>query len=284
MSIAVVTDSTAYFTNEETVKYNFTIVPLTISFEEENFPEGTLYSNKEFYAKLRTSSYFPTTSQPAVGEFVAAYTKLLEKYDEVVSIHLSGGLSGTVRSAANAAEMVDKNRITVIDSLSAAQGLGAMVAEACKMSSAGSLVSEIVARINIMINNSPIFFLIEILDYLHKGGRIGGAATLFGNLLQIKPLLYFNTTGKVDLFEKIRTEKKAEQRLIEISTKAVLNLGQGNVRVIIAHADNLDKALRIQEMFTDVLPDCQTIIGELGPVIGMHGGPGTVGFLISPQS
>lgn len=281
LRIAIVTDSTAYFTESERELCTPTIVPLTISIGDKHFKEGTTFSNDEFYGFIRRSDEFPASSQPAVGEFAVVYRKLLESYDEIISIHLSGGLSGTIQAARTASEIVDnQNRITVIDSLSAAQGITEMVIQASKMAQEGSSSSEICKRIDYMIKHTQIYFLIDTLDYLHKGGRIGGASALFGNLLQIKPILFVKN-GKVEILEKIRTEKKAVQYFIELIANTIGETDGKLLRVNICHADNYLKAVELKDLMAQKMPGQKVDIGELGPVIGMHVGPGTCGAIIS---
>jgi DegV family protein with EDD domain len=281
LTIAIVTDSTAYFTEQEKKIYDPVIVPLTVSIGEDVFQEGTKYSNADFYALIRQSEYFPASSQPPVGEFVDVYKRLLENYDEIISIHLSGALSGTVQSARNASEIADnEKRITIIDSLSVAQGISAMVIQASKMACDGQSRAEICKSIDYMVKHTQIFFLIDTLEYLQKGGRIGGAAALLANLLQIKPILYLQA-GKVELLEKIRTEKKAVQYFVDLAAYKICEIESSKLQVRICHADNYSKALELQNLLSTKISGIKTDMGELGPVIGMHGGPGTCGVILS---
>lgn len=269
--IVLVTDSTAYLSEEEITRYAITVIPLTV-----NFPDGFIYDGivdtGEFFARVDRSDKLPFTSQPAVGTFVEAYKGLIAEGKEVISIHLSSRLSGTFESARGAASIVDPDKITVIDSTTTSAPLAFLVLAAAQWAEEGLSRAEISARLKRATKELGSFFIPDTLEYLKKGGRIGGAQALLGSLLQIKPILYFSE-GVVEVFDKVRTRRKAIQRMLQQLPRESKYL-----KVAVVHCAALEDAVVIKDMIQEMAPHARVEIREFGPVLSTHGGPGLVGM------
>ncbi len=269
--IALVTDSTAYLTAEEAARYDITVVPLTVNFSDGFIYDG-IVDTVEFFARVDKSDQLPFTSQPAVGAFAEAYKTLIAKDKEVISIHVSSRLSGTFDSARGAASMVDPGRITVVDSTTTSTPLAFLVLAAAEWAEAGCSRAEISARLKQATKEIGSYFIPDTLEYLKKGGRIGGAQALLGTLLQIKPILYFSE-GVVEVLAKVRTRRKAIHRMLQ-----EIPLESKHLQVAVIHCAAPEDAASIQGMVQEMAPHARVVIREFGPVLSTHGGPGLVGL------
>ncbi|HEU4964912.1 MAG TPA: DegV family protein [Bacilli bacterium] len=276
--IAIITDSTAYLPPDTIHTHNITVIPLMVNFGQESYKEGVDIIAEQFYPRLKTAQALPTTSQPAVGEVVQAYERLLENHDAVIGLFLSGGLSGTAASAETAARIVGGDKITVIDSQFTSWGLSEMVLTACKMVEAGKSKDEIVEHLLKMRDEIEAFFVVDSLEHLHRGGRIGGVSAALGTLLQVKPILTLHgAVGKLELKEKIRTRKKALARVIELLKDR--RDPARELRMSVVYTDNPEDGKAFQEQLRGEFPDAHIDLSELGPVIGTHVGPGLLAVL-----
>lgn len=274
--IGIVTDSTAYLTPDQLAAYgNIKVVPLTVHMEGESIVDGLARAG-EFFARLGTVSKVPTTSQPATGEFVAAYNELAGADGEIIAILISAKLSGTVDSARAATKMVGENRVSVIDSKLTSASLADLVMEAARMVDSGHGRQEVVRAIEQRIEQSRLFFIPESLDYLHKGGRIGGAQALIGSLLQIKPVLHF-VDGKIEVLDRVRTKKKALLRLV-----GEIPANPSGWEVTVMHGACPDEAARLAQLIKEQRPGLPCRVAEIGPVLGTHAGPGVLGMALYP--
>ncbi len=210
--VAVVTDSTAYLEKEVLQRYSIEVVSLYVNFPDEVIVDGSIDSTS-FFEKMKRSSQMPFTSQPSPGDFVNVFERLLQEGKEVVSIHISSGISGTVESAQTAAKMLEENKISIVDSQSTAAGLAMLVQEAAAAAEQGETRESIVQLAEDLKKRLQILFVPDTLEYLKKGGRIGGAQALLGTLLKIKPILSLSQ-GKIEVFDKVRTMKKAMERIV----------------------------------------------------------------------
>ncbi|QQE78124.1 DegV family protein [Alicyclobacillus sp. SO9] len=278
--ISFVTDSTANLTQSQAEEYDIKVVPLSVIFGSEAYREGTEISAEEFYQRLPKEKQLPTTSQPPVGEFAKVFEELLETSDHVVCLMLSSKLSGTYQSAKTAAEMVSGNRITVVDSGIASYGIAGPLMDGVKLARSGGTVEEIVAMWEEELAGQRAFFVVDTLEYLHKGGRIGGAAAVFGALLQIKPILTV-IDGRIDLFEKVRTHRRAMERVRQLLHNDAASGDPINLCVV--HSGRLDEAKTFRSEITEKYPNVKTEISELGPVIGTHTGPGLIAIVYYPD-
>ena len=272
--IKIVTDSGSGIAPELARQYGISVIPLYVHFGNETFRENVDIQLPEFLARLKTAPQLPTTSQPSAGDFLQLYEPLLADGSEVISIHLSSKLSGTVASACTAREMLPGARIHVVDTLSISATQTMMALHAARMAAAGKSADAILARLDEFIAGSHIYFVVDTLEYLQKGGRIGKAAALLGTALQMKPLLML-CEGVVEAKERIRTKSKAVGRMHEL----VMQETSGRIcRCLgILHAAAPDEARQLEaDLLTRVQPD-ETMIAEVGPVIATHTGPGMVG-------
>jgi fatty acid kinase fatty acid binding subunit len=276
--IGIVTDSTAYMDDAYTKEHDIKVVPLKVMMGDDSWREGVDISNDEFYRMLRVSPSFPTTSQPSAGDFLEAYKEMSSRYDRLMSIHISSGISGTVESARTAASEMEDYPIEIIDSQFTGIALMMLIQEMVEARDKGMDVAQIKEQIDKLIKSTHLMFAVDTLEYLHKGGRIGGAQAMMGSMLKIKPILYLD--GKIDALEKVRGSGKALDRLVELTKE---RLGKKKARVGFTHVQDEQ---RMQELISKVkgAVKCEGDVSwnETGPVVGSHTGPGTVGVTFFP--
>lgn len=281
-NIRIVTDSTADIPLALRQELNIEMVPLKIHFGDEEYLDTVTMQSEEFYPKLTSSPHFPRTSQPSPAEFLDLYQSLLEEPDtEIISIHLSSALSGTYQSAWLASTMLENlsGKIHVFDSRSASYGIGALAVAAAHAAKAGQSVDEILELVRTMRENFYIYFLVDTLEFLQKGGRIGKASALFGSLLNIKPILSIDRDGEVAAIDKVRGHKKAIARILELLGTDVSGRSIRNLHI--AHANNLEGAELLREAIVQQFAVQHVDYITLGPVIGAHAGPGTIAAFVS---
>ena len=275
LNTAIVLDSTADFPEAPQRFPNWRVVPLYVRFGDESYRDYVELGPTEFYARLRTASVLPTTSQPTPGDFVAAYEEL-SGYERVLSLHIAGSLSGTVESARTAAGMVGADRIRVFDSVTASAAiamLGLAIQRRLERGTTDEEIEQFVARYE---PNVGLLFTVDTLEFLAKGGRIGRAAAMAGQLLNVKPILTI-TGGEVVPLTRVRGNQKAMREFVDRFTESTEN--EPGLRVGIAHADAPERAEQLVKMVRDLRPQAQIeLVTTLGAVVGTHAGPGTVGF------
>ncbi|MGI6226387.1 MAG: DegV family protein [Peptococcales bacterium] len=275
--IKIVTDSTADLPLDIIKELAITVVPLKVNFDKETFLEGKNLSSQDFYKKLSNSDRLPTTSQPSPGDFAAIYDGLAQEgAEEIISIHLSKKLSGTYQSALIAKNMLEsKVNVKVIDSQLVSMGLGLIVINAARAIKAGKNSEDVCTLISEIQQKMNTYFVVDTLEFLQKGGRIGKASSLVGTLLNIKPILTI-TSGEAHPYEKIRGKGKALQRIIEITNQ---NVDREKIQCAITHSNSLDIALKLHEKIQSQLNFTEIFISDIGAVVGTHVGPGTVAFM-----
>lgn len=276
--IHLVTDSTANLTPEIKSKFNVHTISLKLCVGDQTFDEEGGITQEEFFRLLERVDTTPTTSQPSAGEFIELYERLTGDGDEVISIHISEGLSGTVPNAIVAAQEVAPDRISVVDSRTAAIGLILMVVAAGEAIAAGQDRAQVVDMLARMVEESEAIFYVEDLAYLHKGGRIGGAARFIGTLLNIKPILYIDG-GKIEALDKERTTRRAKARMLD---EIAQRMGQRPVRVAVGHIRAPEAAAEMADRARARLNCVSLYITEIGPAIGSHLGPGFLGLAACP--
>ncbi len=275
--IAIVTDSSAYIPKDFVELHNIRVIPLKIHWDENTYMDGVDMSPVEFYERLEKSSNIPSTSQPSAGDFLQVFKELAPHYDGIVVPLISSGISGTVASAQAAVSMISEIPIEIIDTHSASAGLGLVVTAVAQAVSDGMSLKEIKHLAEGIAKRLNLFFVVDTLKYLHKGGRIGGASRYFGTALSIKPILYFDDQGKIDALEKVRTKRKATERLIKLSVEKA----DGKpVNVGVMHANALEEVKNLRVQLLQQLDCTQIEIYDISPAIGVHVGPGTVGLAI----
>jgi fatty acid kinase fatty acid binding subunit len=273
---AVVLDSTADFPDATERFPNFRVVPLYVRFGDESFRDYVDIQPDEFYARLQVAPQLPTTSQPTPADFLAAYEDLAPRYEHIVSLQISSTLSGTFASAQTAAEMLGDGRVRVIDSRTVSASLALLAIAVQRRLERGTTdeeIDELVARYG---REHRLLFTVNTLEYLAKGGRIGRAAALAGNLLNVKPILTIRD-GEVVPLKRVRGNAKAfaefETMFAETSTD------RPELKIGIAHAAAPERLEALRDMVRYVRPQAQIEIATtLGAVVGTHAGPGTVGF------
>lgn len=271
--IKIVTDSTSDIPKNIAEKYDIEVLPLTIFFGEDEYRDWLDITPSEFYERMRKTDKLPTTSQVTPNAFVQVYETLLKDYDEIISIHLSSHVSGTHNSALLARDMVDKDKITVIDSKNYTYGYGQFVVEAARMAKEGKSSSEIVERVDYLKENLKTLFVVDTLEYLKKGGRLSATKATIGTLLNLKPVLTVEE-GKIVAIDKARGFKKALKLIVEIIQEEGSDL-RGQV-LKMGHADNYEHLKIFEGIVEESFGKCDIEEFEIGCVIGVYCGPGTV--------
>lgn len=275
--IALITDSTAYLSPEFVQNNEISVIPLNLHWDGTNYRDGVNITPNEFYDMLAVSDSIPSTSQPTYGEFEELMKGLAEKNDAVVAVLISSGISGTIDSALMAQKHLSKYAIEVVDSKLTSAGLALLIKALVQARAKGANATQLTSLAYRIIDTAGIFFMVDTLKYLHKGGRIGGASRYLGGALDIKPILYLNQEGKIDALEKVRTKKKALQRLMDL---AVEKADGKKACVGIIHAQAPEEAKAVQMALSERLDYAEMEIYELSPVIGTHVGPGTLGIAL----
>lgn len=261
-NIQIVTDSTAYLTKDEIKNYNIKVVPLLVHFQGKDDDEGKPGEFDEFFDQLKDSKDFPTTSQPSAGAFAKTFQEAIDQGQEVVAILISSKLSGTYNSAVLGADMVDSDKITVIDSLTSVANMKHMVIQAQNMSIQGKNRQEIVDYIEYQKSRMGIYLTVETLDYLKKGGRLSSTQAFMGSILNVKPILKLDN-GVIEPVGKVRGKKKAIEMMIE-------NIPKDAKNIYIPHILNEQEAEEVKEILEERLPKAKVDLSVLGPVIGAH--------------
>jgi DegV family protein with EDD domain len=270
-SIGVVTDSTADLRPAVQERFRLGMVPLIVYWDGQTFRDKIDLTTADFYQRLRTSKTLPKTGAPSLAAFEAAFREQLKMHDALISVNLASKLSGTYDVARKAAESVDPQRISVVDSGSVSVCLGWLAEMAATLAQQGAEPAEIVKRLEEARGRLRILALVETLEFLQRGGRIGRAAALVGTLLSVKPILSVRD-GEVAPVERVRTMNGALRRLVELAVA----LGPVE-RLGVVDSDSEANASEVERQLRAHYPDLTIDRGELGPVVGTHGGPGVVG-------
>jgi DegV family protein with EDD domain len=275
--VAVVSDSTQYLPREVVERHAIHIVSLWVNWNGRTDRESELENFDAFYAFLRSGGELPSTSQPSVGDFLAVYEPLVERGDDILSIHISGGISGTVGAAEQAREvLIEKGmapeRMIVLDSRTGAQGHGFVTLAATNAVAAGGRLAEALAAARAMREDTYILMAVDTLEFLRRGGRIGAAAAWIGATLKVKPILTID--GEMKPVERVRTAGRAFDRLADHLEKRKQD---GCDAFAIAHTNARDVAERLAERGRAIYGRDPEIFSEIGPVIGTHVGPGLLG-------
>ncbi|WP_078392233.1 DegV family protein [Shouchella patagoniensis] len=273
---AIITDSTAYLDEEMQKKLMIYTIPLSVNFADATYREGIDLTTDAFYDYLEQEEALPTTSQPAIGEFLTLLEELKEKgFTDIVSIHLSSKISGTLQTAISAGEMVDGITVFGFDSEISCSPQGFYVEAAARLALEGERGSTIIKHLKAMRKQVHAYFMVNDLNHLRRGGRLNGAQAIVGSLLQIKPILHFDE-GLIMPFEKVRTEKKALSRILDM---LFVDIDKGTVNeVVVIHANRLDGAERLKSAIEEKDSTIKVNISYFGPVIGTHLGAGSLGI------
>jgi DegV family protein with EDD domain len=274
MAVAVVSDTCHYLPREVMAEHDIHQVSLYVHWNGHAQRESELTDYDDYYERLRTATDLPTTSQPSIGDFLAVYEPLLERGDDIVSIHLAGGMSGTVQAAEQARETLGAraDRVHVVDSATACGGQGLVTLAAAAGARSGASAEEVVARAREARSRLKLWFAIDTLEYLRRGGRIAGAQAWLGTALKIKPIL--TVESEITPVERVRTSRRAFERMVDLLRTCLEDGADGwMVQHIQAPAEAAALADRGRELFGHD----PVVISEIGPVIGTHVGPGLLG-------
>jgi fatty acid kinase fatty acid binding subunit len=276
---AVVTDSTAYLPPAMTAANAIGIVSLYVNFGGDRTERETdlMQDLDRFYDDIRSAEQWPTTSQPSVGDFVSAYEPLLADGRDVVSIHLSEGISGTCDSARQAADLLAKDgkggeRVRVVDSQSAAGGMGLIALGAARAAQGGADADAVVARAEEVRESLRMWFAVDTLEFLKRSGRIGAASAWIGSTLKIKPILTLEQ--EITPIERVRTSGRAFERLVAYAEE---RRDAGASGWVVQHIQSRDEAERLAERCRVIFETDPVFVSEVGPVLGVHTGPGLLG-------
>jgi DegV family protein with EDD domain len=273
--VAIVTDSTAYLPDNLVAAYNITVAPLVVIWGEETLQDNIDITPTAFYERLSQAKVMPTTSQATIQTFADIFKELHAEGYEILTVVISSALSGTLDSAQQAKKMVPEATIELIDSKYTSVPLAYIALSAARAAKRGATLAECKAIAETVRDHAQVYFAVDTLEFLHRGGRIGGAARFLGTALQLKPILKLED-GKIDAFEKVRTARKAHNRLLDLlenhlSEASVTNM----IGVVGAAADEAAEYL-LSEIKARFNPN-EIMLANLSPVIGTHTGPGTVG-------
>ncbi len=277
---AVVTDSTAYIPDDLCSQLNITVVPLSVIWGGESFLDGVTMKTTEFYTRLKHAKVMPTTSQASPDAMHKAFSSLLDQGHDVMGVFISEKLSGTLDSARQAREELTsaKDRIVLFDSQTVAMALGFQAMALARAAAQGASLKDCLKLAEEVRPNTGVFFAVETLEFLHRGGRIGGAQRLLGSALNMKPIITIKD-GKVDAAASVRTSNKAHEKVIELVAEHCA--GKSNIRLATLQANAEDTAKDVLEKATKQLNAIESVLSAVSPAIGTHTGPGTVGLAYS---
>jgi DegV family protein with EDD domain len=275
--VAVVTDTTGYLPGELVRANEIHLVSLYVNFGgEKTVREANITDYDRFYDELRDAEALPTTSQPAVGDFLAVYEPLIAEGKDVLSIHISAGLSGTCGAARQAVETLERDgkggRVRVFDSATGAGGIGLLAMAAAKAAREGGDLDAVEAAVRETRESLKIWFAIDTLEYLRRGGRIGAASAWIGSTLRIKPIL--TVESEMTPIERVRTSARAFDRLVDYARQRHAAGADGWV---VQHIQSLDQANKLADACREIFGSEPVWISEVGPVLGVHTGPGLLG-------
>jgi len=273
--VAIVTDSTAYLPDEFLKKYPIYVAPQVLIWGEENFEDGVDILPKEFYTRLKTAKVMPSSSQATPKYFHKVFGDLLQQDYQILAILISGKLSGTIISAVQAQEFFPGAPIEIIDSYSTAMAMGFQILAVARAAENGADLKECLALAETSRQHTGVVFAVDTLEFLHRGGRIGGGSRFLGTALNIKPILEL-IDGRVEAVERVRTRHKSLQRLVELVEERIG--GRQPVRLSVLHANAEDDAKIVMDMARSRIQSIENVLAEVSPVVGTHAGPGTVGL------
>ena len=281
MPVAVVSDTCHYISPQLLADYAIHQVSLYVHWGDEVTRESEIGSYDDYYERLRTATDLPTTSQPSIGDFLSVYEPLLESGSDIVSIHLAGGMSGTVRSAEQAREQLgdQADRVHVVDSRSACGGQGLVVLAAAAAARDGGDAAAVADRARRARAELKLWFAIDTLEYLRRGGRIAGAQAWVGSALRIKPIL--TVESEITPVERVRTSKRAFERMVDLLRSCKKDGADG---YMVQHIQAPDQAEELAARGRQIFGYDPVMISEIGPVIGTHTGPGLLGAGGVPRS
>jgi DegV family protein with EDD domain len=275
--VALVTDSTATIPDDLVKKFDITVVPQILIWGKDTYQDGVDIQPNEFYSRLKTTKIMPTTSQVSPATMKSSFTELLNNDFDVLGIFISTKLSGTIQSALQGRDALPsgKDKIEIVDSNSIAMAMGFHVLAVARAISDGANLLECKKLAESARNHTGVFFAVDTLEFLHRGGRIGSAQRFLGSALNLKPILAIEN-GEIEAIERVRTKGKALDRILELVIEHTR--GKSPIRLAVLHANADQEARNLLEKASLQLNAVDSIFTEVSPVIGTHAGPGTVGL------
>jgi DegV family protein with EDD domain len=275
--VAVVTDTTGYLPGELVQRNEIQVVSLYVNFGgEKTVREANITDYAQFYEDLRGTDALPTTSQPPVGDFLEIYEPLIEAGHDIISVHISAGLSGTCDAARQAVESLERDghtgRVRVFDSATGAGGIGIVALAAAKAARGGGDLDAVEAAARTAREQLKIWFAIDTLEYLRRGGRIGAASAWIGSTLKIKPIL--TVESEMTPIERVRTSARAFERMVDYARQRHAAGADGWV---VQHIQSPDQAAKLVDAGREIFGSEPVWVSEVGPVLGVHTGPGLLG-------
>ena len=278
---AFVVDSTAYIPHDQVQQFDIKVIAQVLIWDDETMLDGVDIQPTAFYERLRESKTMPTTSQATIGAFKDVFKPLVEAGRPILAILVSDKLSGTIQSAEQAKAEFPGAKIVIIDSEAAAMALGFQVLAAARGAREGKSFEEVTEIARRAKEQTGVLLVVDTLEFLHRGGRIGGASRLIGTALSMKPVLELQD-GVLDVVERVRTRSKAQARLLDILEERID--GRPNLRLAVLHAAAEERARDLLEIAANRLNPIETFFSEVSPVVGTHVGPGTLGLCYSVES
>jgi len=275
---AFVTDSTSYLPEELRRRHEIQVIPQVLIWGGETLLDGVDIMPTAFYERLKTADVMPTTSQATIGAFKDLFEPHVRAGRPILAVLVSQKLSGTIQSAQSAKELFPGARIEIVNSESAAMAMGFQVLAAARAAEAGKSFDEVLAVAIDAKNHTGVVLVVDTLEFLHRGGRIGGAARLLGTALNLKPILELQD-GVIEAVERVRTRSKAQARLLGLLEERIN--GRPNLRLAVLHAAAEREARQLLDEAARRLKPMETVFSEVSPVVGAHVGPGTLGLAYS---
>lgn len=280
MKLAVITDSSAFLQAETLRKEDLFVLDIPVNIDGQEYVEGVNLTAQEFYEKMASASELPKTSQPSIAKLYEILSLLKDKgYTHALGLFLSSGISGFHQNIQYMTDEFEGLTIAFPDTRITSAPLGFMVESVFQWSEQGDDFQSILDKLTEQIENTSAFIMVDDLDHLVKGGRLSNGAAILGNLLSIKPILYFNDQGVIEVYEKVRTEKKATKRLVEIVKEAT---AIGNYQITVIHGNAPHKAADLRQLLIDGGVATDVSIATFGSVIGTHLGEGSIALGYTP--
>ena len=280
MKLAVITDSSAFLQAETLRKEDLFVLDIPVNIDGQEYVEGVNLTAQEFYEKMASASELPKTSQPSIAKLDEILSSLKAKgYTHALGLFLSSGISGFYQNIQYMKDEYEGVTIAFPDTRITSAPLGYMVESVLKWAEQGDGFESILDKVTEQIENTSAFIMVDDLDHLVKGGRLSNGAAILGNLLSIKPILYFNDQGVIEVYEKVRTEKKATKCLVEIVKEATAN---GNYQITVIHGNAPQKAADLRQLLIDGGVATDVSIATFGSVIGTHLGEGSIALGYTP--
>jgi len=280
MKLAVITDSSAFLQAETLRKEDLFVLDIPVNIDGQEYVEGVNLTAQEFYEKMASASELPKTSQPSIAKLDEILSSLKDKgYTHALGLFLSSGISGFYQNIQYMKDEYEGLTIAFPDTRITSAPLGYMVESVFKWAEQGDNFESVLDKLAEQIENTSAFIMVDDLDHLVKGGRLSNGAAILGNLLSIKPILYFNDQGVIEVYEKVRTEKKATKRLVEIVKESTAN---GNYQITVIHGNAPQKAADLRQLLIDGGVATDVSIATFGSVIGTHLGEGSIALSYTP--